>query len=400
VESAPVVRPWRFALIGVPYGAFYGLVTIALPFMLRRQGLSVQRIASIGAFVQAPAIWYFLWAPIVDIRLRRRTWVLLLSAVAAVCAAFGLYFAGVGSVRLATTALVAGSALSQPISSALGGLVASTVPNALRGRASGWSQAGMLCGGVTAGGGSVWLSGHVSVVAAAVASAMLVLLPSLTALTIPEVRSPRPGLILQLRAMSRDVVAMLHRREVLIAFVFFLSPIGAGAAASLFSAVAAEYHSSAKVIIWAASLGAILTPVGALVGGLLSDRFNRWRVYPLTGLASALSSAAMAMGPLSPRTFLLGTGGYAFTLGMCYAGFMALAFELLGAGTTAVSTRFTLLMAAVNVPVVYMLRLDGLAHTRLGVRGMLAVDSLSNVVFAGLLLLLFAGKSLGRPALR
>jgi hypothetical protein len=47
-------------------------------------------------------------------------------------------------------------------------------------------------------------------------------------------------------------------------------------------------------------------------------------------------------------------------------------------------------MAAVNVPVVYMLRLDGLGHSYGGVRGMIAVDALSNTVF-GLALLLSVG---------
>ena len=383
-------------MIGVPYGAFYGIVTVALPFLLRRAGLSVDRIASISAFVQAPAIWYFLWAPAVDVRLRRRTWVVVLSAATAGCAALGLYFAGVGAVRLATASLVAGSALSQPISSALGGLVAETIPDALRGRAGGWSQAGMLFGGVAAGGSAVWLAGHASVWVAAVATAMLILLPSLTALTIPESRSPRVQLLPHLRAMSRDVAAMLKRREVVVALAFFLSPIGAGAAANLFSAVAGEYRASPNMIIWAAGLGAIATPLGALLGGVISDRFNRWRVYPLAGIASALSSGAMAIAPMSPVTFLLGTAGYALTLGVCYAAFMALAFQLVGKATTASSTRFTLFMAAVNVPVVYMLRVDGWAHSRLGARGMLATDSLSNLIFAGLFMMFLAALQLRR----
>ena len=383
-------------MIGIPYGAFYGIITVALPYLLRRQDLSVERIASISAFAQAPTIWYFLWAPAVDVRLRRRTWVVVLSAATAVCAALGLYLAGTGSVRLATAALVIGSAVSQPISSALGGLVAETIPDALRGRAGGWSQAGMLGGGVIAGGSAVWLSGHGPVGVAAVASALLILLPSLTALAIPEPRSPRTQLVPHLRAMSRDVAEMLRRREVLVALAFFLSPIGAGAAANLFPAVAGEYHASPGIIIWATGLGALATPLGALLGGVISDRFNRWRVYPLSGVASALSSGLMAIAPMSPTAFLLGTAGYALTLGVCYAAFMSLAFQLVGKATTASSTRFTLFMAAADVPVVYMLRLDGLAHAHLGVRGMLATDSLSNLIFAGLLMTVIGALKLRR----
>ncbi|HEY6829437.1 MAG TPA: MFS transporter [Gemmatimonadaceae bacterium] len=385
-------------MIGVPYGASYGIVTIALPFLLRREGLSVERIASLSAFVQAPAIWYFLWAPAVDFRLRRRTWVVVLSAATAVCSAAGVYFAGTGSVRLATASLVAACIVSQPISSALGGLVAETIPDPLRGRASGWSQAGMLGGGVAAGGSAVWLAGHASVGAAAAAAASLILLPSLVALTVPEPRAPRTQLVPHLRAMVRDVASMLRRREVVVALAFFLSPIGAGAAANLFPAVAAEYHASSSMIVWSAGLAALATPLGALLGGIICDRFNRWMVYPLSGVASALSSGAMAIAPMSPVTFLLGSAGYALTLGVCYAAFMALAFQLVGKATTASSTRFTLFMAAVNVPVVYVLKLDGRAYSRLGVRGMLLTDALSNLVFAGLLVLVLSALKLRRSS--
>ena len=396
MDPAPIVRPWRFGLIGVPYGGFYGIVTVALPFVLRHQGLSVGRIASISALVQAPTIWYFLWAPVVDVRFRRRTWVVLLSLATAVFAGLGLFFAGAASVRLATVSLFVGAALSQPIASALGGLVASTIPDESRGRAGGWSQAGMLGGGLAAGGSAVWLTGHASVAVAAATAAMIVLLPSLTALTIPEPVAPRAEFLPHLRAMSRDVAAMLRRREVLVALAFFLSPIGAGAAANLFSAVAAEYRASPSMVIWAAGFAAIATPLGALLGGVIADRFDRWRVYPLAGIASALSSGGMAIAPLSPSTFLIGSAAYALTLGVCYAAFMALAFQLIGSATTASGTRFTLFMAAVNVPVVYMLKLDGLAYSRLGVRGMLATDSLSNLIFACLLMMVLAGLKLRR----
>jgi hypothetical protein len=65
---------------------------------------------------------------------------------------------------------------------------------------------------------------------------------------------------------------------------------------------------------------------------------------------------------------------------------MALALDLVGGEAAAGSTLFTLLTAALNIPVVYMIRLDGLGHARFGVRGMLAADGLANAVSAILLL--------------
>jgi hypothetical protein len=97
----------------------------------------------------------------------------------------------------------------------------------------------------------------------------------------------------------------------------------------------------------------------------------------------------MLLVPLSPGAYLAGAAAYALATGYSYGAFMALAYSLLGAGGAASGTQFTLFMAAVNLPVVYMLRLDGLGHAHFGVRGMLAVDGGANLLF-GLVLFLLA----------
>ncbi len=158
---------------------------------------------------------------------------------------------------------------------------------------------------------------------------------------------------------------------------------------NLFSAVASEFRASAAMVVWTVVLAGILTPVGALIGGVICDRFDRWLIYPISGLTAAAAAGAMMLAPLSPTAYLAGAASYALTIGFCYAAFMALAFQLVGANSPASGARFTVFMAATNVPVVYMLRLDGWGHAHFGVRGMLAVDALSNLVF-GLLFLVVA----------
>ena len=91
--------------------------------------------------------------------------------------------------------------------------------------------------------------------------------------------------------------------------------------------------------------------------------------------------ALVLIAPLKPATYVAGAAAYAITTGFSYAAFMSLAFELLGPGAASSATQFTLFMAAVNVPIVYMLRFDGLGHAHYGVRGMLAVDAIGNAVF-------------------
>ena len=385
MDQAPGVKAWLFALASAPYGAFNGLVAVGLPFVLRQRGIAVEQIAVIEALVQAPSIWFFLWGPVVDLGLRRRTWIVFLSAASAACVAAALAFAD-GSVRSLTVLFVLGSVFCQPVSSAIGGLVSALVPNEFRGRIAGWSQAGMFAAGVIAGATTVWLTGRVPTHVVALVAALLIAGPSLAALAINESKPVIADMRQHFRKMLDDVRDTLARRDVWLGLLFFLSPIGAGALMNLFSAIGSEFRASPTVIVWAVVLGGVLTPVGALLGGMICDRFDRWLTYPAAGLTVAASAGLMTIAPLSPGAFLIGVASYALTIGFSYAAFLALAFQLVGANSAASGTRFTLFMAAVNVPVVYMLRLDGWGHARFGVRGMLAVDALSNVVF-GLLFL-------------
>ncbi|MGH7616495.1 MAG: MFS transporter, partial [Gemmatimonadaceae bacterium] len=177
------------------------------------------------------------------------------------------------------------------------------------------------------------------------------------------------------------VAQTLRRRDVRVGFVFFLSPIGAGALTGLFSALASDFHASATTVLWVVALAGVLTPAGALIGGAMCDRVDRRLVYAIAGVAAAIAAGATMLAPLTSATYVAGAAAYALATGFGYAAFMALAFELTGSDLVASGTRFTLYMAAANAPVVYMLRLDGWGHAHFGVRGMLAVDALANGVF-------------------
>ncbi len=382
------MKAWRFALASAPYGSFNGLVAIGLPYVLRQRGIAVERIAVIAALVQAPAIWFFLWGPVVDLGFRRRTWVVVLSVASAACAAAALARPAT-SIQSLAALLVIGSVFAQPVSSAIGGLVSAVVPNAQRGRTAGWCEAGIFVAGVITGAATVWSTGRAPAPVVAAGTAILIAAPAFAALAIPEPLPAAGNARQRVREMLDDLGATFARKDVWLGLLFCLSPVGAGALMNLFSAIASEFHASASTIVWTVVLSGVLTPVGALVGGVICDRFDRWLIYPISGLTAAAAAGVMMLAPLSPTAYLAGAAAYALTIGFCYAAFMALAFELVGANSPASGARFTVFMAATNVPVVYMLRLDGWGHARFGVHGMLAVDALSNLVF-GLLLLTIA----------
>ena len=58
-------------------GLVNAIIVILMPYVLRQQGVAVDRIAEIVAVASIPNVWYFLYSPVVDLGLRRRTWILL-----------------------------------------------------------------------------------------------------------------------------------------------------------------------------------------------------------------------------------------------------------------------------------------------------------------------------------
>jgi hypothetical protein len=65
--------PWLFSLLILPLGIVVGFKATQLPFLLFKAGVPVDRIATVSSIANLPGVLVFLWAPLVDIKLRRRT---------------------------------------------------------------------------------------------------------------------------------------------------------------------------------------------------------------------------------------------------------------------------------------------------------------------------------------
>jgi MFS transporter, PAT family, beta-lactamase induction signal transducer AmpG len=385
-----------FGILSLPYGTFNAILVVLIPFLLRKRGISPDRIANLIAISSIPNVWYFLWSPVVDIGLLRRQWVMIAAGVSAVCGAVAIAVPSLSIFEL-TILLLGGNVISMLLSSSCGAVLTTLNP-AVRGRASGWYQAGNLGGGALGAGAAIWLADKMPPLTLALAAAAMVFLPALAALTISEERVPRMAVIPLFRAMGRDVWEVLRSPAALIGLVFFLSPVGSSAVSQLISSVGPDYHASDAQVAWVSGLaGGLLSALGCLLGGFLCDRMNRMTAYALAGLLSAVFSAWMALGPASAFTYAGGYTGYALASGIAYAAFTAVELEVLGKRRHAAGTAYSLLGASGNLPIVYMTWLDGVGYKHSGARGLMEVDAVANGA-GGLLLLIFAAYAARRWA--
>ena len=84
IPSAPRERPWLFNFLIAPDAVIsIGLVSGALSYLLRNEGVDPARAASIVALLALPHATYFLWGPATDFWMRRRTWLMVAAAAAA-----------------------------------------------------------------------------------------------------------------------------------------------------------------------------------------------------------------------------------------------------------------------------------------------------------------------------
>ena len=106
-----------------------------------------------------PQTWKFLWAPVVDTTLQRKTWYVL----SAVLTAAGIFFTGAlpasaqSMPALYVVVLLANLAVTFLAMSVESLMVYCTRPTQL-GRASGWFQAGNLGGQGLGGGAGLWMA--------------------------------------------------------------------------------------------------------------------------------------------------------------------------------------------------------------------------------------------------
>jgi PAT family beta-lactamase induction signal transducer AmpG len=378
--------PWLFGVLATPGGIANAIIVILMPYVLRKHGVPVDRIASVVAIASIPSIWYFLYSPVVDMGLRRRTWILLSALVAGLCSCLAVLFSG-NSLAVLTSLLFAAAAVASLMSSSNGALMTSLDP-AVRGRASGWYQAGNLGGGTIGGGVAIWLADRVSLPLLAVSTAVLVIGPALAALRIEEVPIERRPLVPMFADLFRDLRSVLWDKRTLVGLVFFLSPVSSAAVANLISGLGPDYHAPANEVLWISGIaGGLLTALGSFFGGYICDRMNRMAAYALAGGLAAMFAVYLGLGRPTGWTYGLGYSGYAIAAGFGYAVFTALVLEVLGPRRHAAGTAYSLLVSSGNIPILYMTWLDGVGYKHWGAGGLMGVDAFANG--AGAVALLF-----------
>jgi MFS family permease len=334
-----------------------------------------------------PQSWKFLWAPIVDTTLSRKAWYLIGASLSAVgVLAMAEFSTHASDVPMLSVFVVLASLAVTFLGMSVESLMAHDTPDAQKGRAAGWFQAGNLGGSGLGGGAALWLAQRTSfpwITGAALGACFMLCCIALWYVAEPLHEQRTQVIGRKLIDVLHDLWRVSRSRTGYLALLVVFLPIGSGAASNLWAAVADDWRASAHTVeLVTGAMSGIAAAFGCLVGGYICDRFNRKYTYVAFGLLLALCALGMALAARTEATYVGFTMAYALVNGLGYAGFSAVTLEAIGQGAAA--TKYNLFASLSNMPIAYLTALEGWAHTQWGANGFLYVDAGLGV--AGILL--------------
>jgi MFS transporter, PAT family, beta-lactamase induction signal transducer AmpG len=384
-------RPWLFGLLIAPNGVLAnGLISGVLFYLLRNHGVGIGRSSEIVALLIIPQSTYFLWSPITDFWIRRRSW-LIVGAIASALTMAVAFQGGTLDTPSAVTLMFLSACFGQLIVSSCGGMMGTLHGEASRRRAGSFYQAGSLAFGALGIFALASLAEKFSIGPLGWIIAALIAVPSLAALAAPEQpQQSEEGIKQTFACIWQEFKDTFLRWRAVPYTLLMLFPMCSGAAIGLIPGIAQDYGVTGQQMAWMNGLGgALLTAAGAIAATLVPARIRASVAYLSVGILNEATIAILWLGPLHPSTYFVGATLYLFTIGACYALFTAVVLEFLGHSGKSGCARYSIINSMGNVPVAYMTVVDGHGGKLWGARGLAGTDAVVGTIGAAILLTYF-----------
>jgi PAT family beta-lactamase induction signal transducer AmpG len=393
--TAPI---WLMGMSNLSFGLYAGFITLSLPQLLAAQHVPEARIAAITATVFSGGIWVFLLGPMLDVRFSRRAYATFFAALAGLCLTLSLLYRN--HLALLEVLMLLGFASAQLCTNALGGWLATIVHHRDESKLSSWTWAATFAGN----GLMAILAGELvralPLQLAAPLLGIIVFIPTVIFLAMP---SPGPDRRLARESFSKffgEVLAVVRRREVLIALALFASPCASFALTNLLGSLGNDFHASARMVSLVGGAGLSLAGIfGSLIFVPFAKLLPLRPLYLAIGAAGALFTTTLLLLHHTPTTFGIAMVGENIFQALAYTGITAISFETIGRNNPLAATTYGLFNASSLIPLIYMQVIDGRAYTWHGVTGSFLADALIGVLACILLGLLLRLVRRPQPAL-
>jgi PAT family beta-lactamase induction signal transducer AmpG len=366
------------------FGMYAGIVLISVPQLLSNRHVPETTIAAMTAVMASPGFWTFLVSPVLDVHFSRRWYAIASALMAASLLIVALL--NLDHLELVEILLVAGYFFANLYQSALGGWLSSITSHEQKSALSSWVTIGNVGGSGIMAVATGELVRNVPPHIAAFLLGAVILLPTSVFLFMP---APAPDRRLAKESFAQffgEVLSLLRRREVLIAIVLFAAPAATFSLTNFLSGLGDDYHASSHFVSLVGGVGILAGGVG---GGLLFRLVDRWLplryLYLAIGVAGSLFTLVLIVLPRTPALFGIGFLGENIFQGLAITTSIAIAFETIGPRNPLAATIYCLVTSAFNIPITYMLLIDGWGYGKQGIAGAFAADASFGILASVLL---------------
>lgn len=368
---APV---WLMGLTMLPFGMLGGLVVVTVPQLLAARHVPEAEIAGLTSLAFSPVCWAFLICPILDVHFSRRTYALAATVIAA--ALFPAALLNLDNPTLLVILLVLAFVSIVLMQNALGGWFSTVVPPEKEHQLSAWMMIGDL-----GGGGLIVIvaTGMIQALSLPVAAALFGIfevVPLVIYPFIPTATSDTKHAGDSFVRFFREIGMLFKRREVLIALPLFVLPSASFALTNLLGGLGAEFHATEAMV---SLVGGVGISIAGIVGSLLLPQFAKHLplrpLYLGIGIVGALFTLSLLLPPRTSNLLAVAFVGENLFQALALTCAFAITFQVVGRDNPLAGTTFAVLTAAANLPIVYMLDVDGSAFKAHGVTGSFATDA-------------------------
>ena len=366
---------WILALPWLTFGMLTGFIIVTLPQLLAPRGVTGGRIAVAVAVILSPMFWNFIFAPLIDVGFKRRTYALVFGVLAvAVTALTVMYPVGIGQVEVMMLGAFLSGCMFQ---SAIGGWMGSLVEKDQDSPLGAWSTIYNICGG----GAGILISGAATRDLPPGPAAALIfatfLAPLLVFPWVPALPPEGSRVHESVGRFKRDLVALLGRSDVVVALCLFALPSASFALSNTLGSWSGTFHAAPAFVSRISGAGLILGGVaGCALVPFAARRLPLRPLYLAIGCVGAVFTLSLLLLPRVSTTFAVAFVGETFFSSAAIATAAAVIFEVIGPGNALAATTYALLIAAMNLPIDYMEFIDARGYDWSGITGAFITDAL------------------------
>jgi PAT family beta-lactamase induction signal transducer AmpG len=265
--------------------------------------------------------------------------------------------------------------------SALGGWLASIVRTEDENRLSIWVNIGNICAG---GAMAILASELVRIVSLSTAALILgatILAPTLVFIWMPAPAADISGARGSLAKFRRDLAILLRRRDVLLALLLFVAPVATFSLTNFLAGVGHDFQASPRFVGLVGGGGVLLGGACGCVAFRLIDRLMPLRsLYVSIGILGSLFTLGLILVPHTAFAFAIALIGQNVFQALAFTVSTAISFEAIGRHNPLSATAWCLLVSTYNIPVSYMLLVDGAGYNWRGITGSYVADGAASLL--------------------